>query len=321
MCSPDILNQDGSAFQRRLVDSGLWHSILVNYYTLNHTGPITISGETTRGQAAPCARGARRGDREVRRSGLFTAAELAPQKQQRAVSTVLGLERASGFAHELGFWWSVAGLEYYMGYVDNMAKQYARRSSRVRAHVHRRQAARHGCAALAGGSQGAQADEGRADPGRARERRRCAVSARLRDARVCILALGARIAFGSDARAGAGAQARRSATATADTSTQFRRRRRARDPAPQHREQCRRRESLPARRHAAGHGADRGHRAVPALGVGAGHASTTRAMRSRRRWRRSAARSSSSRAMTGRCSASAARATPSTARGRFSPTA
>ena len=43
-------------------------------------------------------------------------------------------ERASGFAHTLGFWWSVASLEYYMGYVDYMAHQtiadlraYARR--------------------------------------------------------------------------------------------------------------------------------------------------------------------------------------------------
>src|SRR5919205_3135982 len=43
----DVMNQDGSALQRRLVDSGLFHSVVVNYYTLNHTGPITISGETT----------------------------------------------------------------------------------------------------------------------------------------------------------------------------------------------------------------------------------------------------------------------------------
>ena len=26
-------------------------------------------------------------------------------------------------AHTLGFWWSVASLEYYMGYVDYMAQQ------------------------------------------------------------------------------------------------------------------------------------------------------------------------------------------------------
>jgi len=48
---------------------------------------------------------------------------VALQKQQRAVGTALGLERASGFAHQLGFWWSVAGLDYYLGYIDNMARQ------------------------------------------------------------------------------------------------------------------------------------------------------------------------------------------------------
>jgi hypothetical protein len=34
---------------------------------------------------------------------------------------MLNLERASGFAHQLGFWWSVIGLDYFMGYVDEMA--------------------------------------------------------------------------------------------------------------------------------------------------------------------------------------------------------
>jgi len=33
------------------------------------------------------------------------------------------LERASGYAHQLGFWWAVTGLDYYYGYVDTMAKQ------------------------------------------------------------------------------------------------------------------------------------------------------------------------------------------------------
>src|SRR2546423_5705015 len=41
----DVLNQPGSRFQRKLVDSGLWQSLGVNYCTLNQVGPITISGE------------------------------------------------------------------------------------------------------------------------------------------------------------------------------------------------------------------------------------------------------------------------------------
>jgi zinc protease len=39
------------------------------------------------------------------------------------VTTAFGFDRPSDFAHTLGFWWSVSNLEYYMGYIDNMAKR------------------------------------------------------------------------------------------------------------------------------------------------------------------------------------------------------
>ena len=119
----DVMNQEGSRFQRRLVDSGLWHSVVVNYYTLDHTGPITISGETTPDKLRPALAALDAEIAKFAQPGYFTAADVALQKQQRAVGTALGLERASGFAHELGFWWSVAGLDYYLGYIDNMARR------------------------------------------------------------------------------------------------------------------------------------------------------------------------------------------------------
>ena len=55
--------------------------------------------------------------------GYFSAAELDVAKRRRIVGTELGLERASGFAHQLGFWWAVTGLDYFFGYVDTMAQQ------------------------------------------------------------------------------------------------------------------------------------------------------------------------------------------------------
>jgi zinc protease len=119
----DVLNQDGSNFQKRLVDSGLWNQVVVNYYTLNHVGPITISGETSPDKLKAALAALNEEIAKFDTPGYFTEAELEPQKQQRAVGTAMGLERVSGFAHELGFWWSVAGLDYEMGYVDNMAKQ------------------------------------------------------------------------------------------------------------------------------------------------------------------------------------------------------
>ena len=138
----DILNRDGSAFQRHLVDSGLWQAVGVNYYTLNHTGPITISGRTTPERFDEAMAALEREIAKVVEPGYFTAEELAAAKQQRAVGTAMGLERASGFAHTIGFWWSVSSLEYYMGYVDNMAAQtpddlrdYARRYIIGKPHV------------------------------------------------------------------------------------------------------------------------------------------------------------------------------------------
>jgi len=130
----DALNAPGSRMQRRLVDSGLWQGVLVNYYTLNHVGPITISGQTTANKLRQALAAL---DQEVAAfdsAGYVTQQELAQITTQRAVNSAFGRERTSGYTHTIGFWWSVASLEYYMGYVDNMSAQttadleaYARR--------------------------------------------------------------------------------------------------------------------------------------------------------------------------------------------------
>lgn len=119
----DVLNDPGSNFQQRIVDSGLWQSMGVNYYTLNNVGPITISGQTSPGNLRKALAALEAEIRKFNDPGYFDAGELEAVKAHRAVTSAFDRERASGFAHTLGFWWSVADLEYYMGYVDNMAKQ------------------------------------------------------------------------------------------------------------------------------------------------------------------------------------------------------
>ena len=119
----DVLNDPQSQFQQKLVDSGLWQAVGVNYYTLNHTGPITISGQTS-GEQLRTALASLYGEiAKFDTPGYFTSDELEAVKAHRAVTSAFDRERASGFAHTLGFWWSVASLEYYMGYVDYMAQQ------------------------------------------------------------------------------------------------------------------------------------------------------------------------------------------------------
>jgi zinc protease len=119
----DVLNDPRSQFQQKLVDSGLWQAVGVNYYTLNHTGPITISGQTSPEQLREALRTLYGEIAKFDKPDYFTSEELEAVKAHRAVTSAFDRERASGFAHTLGFWWSVASLEYYMGYVDNMAQQ------------------------------------------------------------------------------------------------------------------------------------------------------------------------------------------------------
>ena len=119
----DVLNQPGSRFQRRLVDGGLFQSVGFNYYTLNHVGPITVFGQTSPQHLREALAALRDEIPKLDDPGYFSADELAATKRQRIIGTELGLERASGFAQQLGFWWAVTGLDYFFGYVDTMAKQ------------------------------------------------------------------------------------------------------------------------------------------------------------------------------------------------------
>ena len=119
----DVLNQPNSTLQKRLVDTGLWQSIGVNYYTLDHVGPITISGQTTPDKLKSAIAALEAEIKRFTDPTYIGRDELEAVKAQRAVSSAFGRERASSFSQTIGFWWSVASLDYYMGYVDNMAKQ------------------------------------------------------------------------------------------------------------------------------------------------------------------------------------------------------
>ncbi|CAA9358673.1 MAG: peptidase M16 domain protein, partial [uncultured Gemmatimonadaceae bacterium] len=119
----DALNSPSSGFQERLVDSGLFQGVTVNYYTLNQAGPITISAQTTPDKLKRALAALEAEVQRLDDPGYFSARELGDVKAQRATETAFGIERASGLTHTIGFWWSVADLEYFMGYVDNMAKQ------------------------------------------------------------------------------------------------------------------------------------------------------------------------------------------------------
>lgn len=121
----DIFNDPSSAFQRRLVDRGLFRSISGGYLTLDHTGPIELRGKTTpqRAQEALLALLAELDQLDVL-DGV-TADDLSIAKKRRQVGSALSLERTASLAPSLAFWWSAAGMDYYTTYHDHMAAQTA----------------------------------------------------------------------------------------------------------------------------------------------------------------------------------------------------
>ncbi|MDQ6612284.1 MAG: insulinase family protein [Gemmatimonadota bacterium] len=119
----DVLNTPGSTFQRNLVDTGLWQGVGVNYYTLNHIGPISVSGLTTPEKFRPAMAALERELLRFTDPTYITPAELEATKAQRAVSSAFGIEKASEIAHTIGFWWSVSSLDYFLNYTDQMAQQ------------------------------------------------------------------------------------------------------------------------------------------------------------------------------------------------------
>lgn len=122
----DVLNNPQSRFQKRLVDTGLWQGVGVNYYTLNNVGPISISGQTTPDKLREALRALFAELRlVVTQPGYMSQEELDATKANRSVSTAFGLERSSESSHTIGFWWSVSGLDYYMKYNDEMGKRTA----------------------------------------------------------------------------------------------------------------------------------------------------------------------------------------------------
>jgi zinc protease len=109
-----------SKFYKALVESGLAFGVGFSYFTQMHVGPISIQAQTTPDKALELHRAILSEVEKLDDPGYVTDEELAAAKSQVAVAQVYGREQASSFAHTVGFWWAIAGLDYYLGYVDGM---------------------------------------------------------------------------------------------------------------------------------------------------------------------------------------------------------
>ena len=128
-----ILNKRTSALSKRLLDSGLAYFANLSYYTLAHTGPISVFLQVDPAKALDAKRALLEEITKMGDSTYVTQQELADAQTELGIQALYEREQTSEWAHTIGFWWSVAGLDYYRNYVPNMQRisrsdlaQYAR---------------------------------------------------------------------------------------------------------------------------------------------------------------------------------------------------
>jgi zinc protease len=117
-----ILNKRSSRFNKRLVDSGLAFQTNINYYTLSHVGPIGVFLQTTPEKVLDAKRAALEEIANFADSTYVSRQELADAQKELGLQSLYEREQSTSWAHTIGFWWAVAGLDYYRDYVPNMQR-------------------------------------------------------------------------------------------------------------------------------------------------------------------------------------------------------
>jgi zinc protease len=111
-----VLGQRNSRFYRRLVDSGLATGASLHYQTLRYTGPIQAYVVAAPDRLAAAHAALVEEMEALGTPDAFSDEELENARRQLEIDQVYEAERPSQLVHTLGYWWAVAGLDYYSDY-------------------------------------------------------------------------------------------------------------------------------------------------------------------------------------------------------------
>jgi len=115
-----ILHQPNSRFQRALVDSGLVTGVDFEYYTQRNVGPISLTFQTTPEKARAAVRAVYNEIGHFRDADYYTDEELESGKALLEADDLYSREKLSEYVHNIAFWWSSTGLEYFRGYLGHL---------------------------------------------------------------------------------------------------------------------------------------------------------------------------------------------------------
>jgi zinc protease len=115
-----IIGQPTSKFHKNLVESGIVLGASIGYYTQAHTGPITLSAQAEPAKLEAAIPALLAELEKLDDPDYFTDEQLQNAKTILAIQDRFSREKISSFTHTVSFWWAVAGLDYYLDYVENL---------------------------------------------------------------------------------------------------------------------------------------------------------------------------------------------------------
>jgi zinc protease len=111
-----------SKMQQDLVDSGACVNAGIGWYTQQNVGPIAVNFEAAPDKADTCIKAIVAELPKMREAGYVTDDEIKNALLNAEIQDMQGREAPTELTHTLSFWWTTAGLDYYVNYIPNLRK-------------------------------------------------------------------------------------------------------------------------------------------------------------------------------------------------------
>jgi zinc protease len=115
-----IVNKKMSAFNERLVQSGLAYQTNFSYLTLKHVGPISLIVVPNPSRMKECLNEVKKQISLMDSDDYLSADQIESAKRALEIQQIREEDITSDYVHSLSFWWASASLKYFLGYYDNL---------------------------------------------------------------------------------------------------------------------------------------------------------------------------------------------------------
>lgn len=117
-----ILNQNSSTIKKALIQSGLALNVNINYLTLKHVGPITLTVTPNPAKVRECMEEIKKQISLMDNDDYLTNEQIETAKRKLGITKIREEEITTDYVRTLSFWWASASIDYFITYNDNLKK-------------------------------------------------------------------------------------------------------------------------------------------------------------------------------------------------------